>query len=51
MKLTKNFIQPIAGAMLCIFFIFLWRKKCPEWRRNGSRICRNDITARFDGVV
>lgn len=50
MKLTKNFIQPIAGAMLCIFY-FPVEEKCPEWRWNGSRICRNDITARFDGVV
>ena len=51
MKLTKNFIQPIAGAMLCIFLFSCGGKKCPEWKRNGSRICRNDITARFDGVV
>lgn len=35
MKLTKNFIQPIAGAMLCIFFVFLWREKCSD-RWNGS---------------
>lgn len=37
MKLTKNFIQPIAGAMLCIF-LFSCGGKMPrmeaEWFAN-----------------
>ena len=37
MKLTKNFIQPIAGAMLCIF-LFSVEEKMPrmeaEWFAN-----------------
>ncbi|WP_440184984.1 efflux RND transporter periplasmic adaptor subunit [Barnesiella intestinihominis] len=36
MKLTKNFIQPIAGAMLCIFFISCGGKNA----QNGSGMVR-----------